>query len=46
MGDITIIVRNAATGSKNEVELPNDAEMRSLLPILGEKLKMSDTSSL
>lgn len=46
MSDITIMVRNAATGSVVEVELPDDAQMRDLLPILAEKLQILDAGKL
>lgn len=46
MGDISIIIRNAATGSTVEVELPDDVQMRDLLPVLAEKLLISDACNL
>jgi hypothetical protein len=46
MPDVTIEVRNAATGQKYVVELPDDAQMRELLPTLAEKLSIRDAGKL
>ena len=46
MSDISIKVRNAATGSVVEAELPDDAQMGDLLPILAEKLEIRDAGQL
>ncbi|MGE5341249.1 MAG: hypothetical protein ACM3SY_07180 [Candidatus Omnitrophota bacterium] len=46
MSDISIIVRHAATGRVVEVELPDDAQMRELLPILAEKLEIQNAGQL
>lgn len=46
MADISIIVRDAATGARTEVEVPDDVQMRDLLPTLAENLKIEDAGEL
>lgn len=46
MGDISIMVRNAATGNVVEAELPDDAQMRELLPTLAERLEIRNAGQL
>lgn len=46
MADISIVVRNAATGKKSEVELPDDVPMKDLLPPLAESLAIQDAGKI
>jgi hypothetical protein len=46
MGDISIRVRHAATGVVVEAELPDDEQMKVLLPILAEKLSIQNAGEL